>query len=65
MACHSVVTTCDHLTDILKVAGHDSHITTKIKLHGSMCSTIIKNVLSPHFQDDLFQDIEEGQYSLF
>jgi len=41
--------TCDHLTDRLKDAIHDSETVSKLKLHRTKCTAIIKNVLNPHF----------------
>lgn len=64
LACHAAIVNCDHLTDMLKSTVDDSKVTSKLKMHRTKCSEIIKNVLGPHFENDLVEDIGDGKYSL-
>ena len=49
MSCHCAMMNCDHLVDLCKNSIHDSKIASKLKMHHTKCSGIIKNVLSTHF----------------
>ena len=49
---------------MLKDAIHDSETVSKLQMHRTKWTIIIKNVLSPHFQDDLLHGIGKGNYSL-
>ena len=64
MSCHCAIMNCDHLVDLCKNTIHDSKIASKLKMHRTKCSAIIKNVLSTHFEDDLINDIGNGNFSL-
>lgn len=61
---HCSVLTVDHLSLLLKKVGHDSDGIKDMHLHRTKCSHIIKNVLSPHFKDDLKEDIGQEKFSL-
>ena len=56
LSCHCAIANCDHLVDIMK-----NNISSKdvddVKMHRSKCTSIIKNVLSPHFEEKLKYDI--------
>lgn len=49
---------------LLKKAITDSTAVKDMQLHRTKCSNIIKNVLSPHFKEDLKRDIGNGKFSL-
>lgn len=53
---------CDHLTDMLNCTVDDSKA-SQLKMHRTKCSEIIKNVLGPHFENYLVEDIGDGKYS--
>ena len=61
---HCSILTCDHLTDFCKAAFPNSKIATGMKLRRTKCSALLKNVLKPHFLDDLKQDIGDEKFSL-
>ena len=56
LSCHCAIANCDHLVDMMK-----NNISSKdvddVKMHRSKCTSIIKNVLSPHFEEKLKYDI--------
>ena len=64
MSCHCAVMNCDHLIDLCKNTIHDSKIASKLKMHRTECSGMIKNVLRTHFEDDLINDIGDEKFSL-
>ena len=64
ICCHSSINTCDHLVEFCKATIKDSSVLSKIKMHRTKCSSIIKNVLSEHFEEDLISDIGERKFSL-
>lgn len=53
-----------HLFDLCRNAIHDSKIASKLKMHHTKYSGIIKNVLSTHFKNDPINDIRNGKFSL-
>ncbi|KAL4716426.1 hypothetical protein ACJJTC_015854 [Scirpophaga incertulas] len=61
---HSSVSCIDHLTDLVKSAFPDSKITSDLKMHRTKCTEVIKNVLAPHFVEELRKDIGQQKYSL-
>lgn len=64
ICCHSSFNSCDHLVDLCKNAIKDSAVTSKIKMHRTKCTAIVKNVLSIHFEQDLITDIGDNKFSL-
>ncbi|KAJ4426064.1 hypothetical protein ANN_26873 [Periplaneta americana] len=42
----------------------DSSIANKVQLHRSKCTNIIKNVLAPHFEKALLDDVNTGPFSI-
>lgn len=61
---HSAVSNIDHLTDLVKSAFSDSQATDDLKMHRTKCSEVIKNVLAPHFIEELIKDIGQQRFSL-
>ncbi|KAI8115039.1 hypothetical protein CVS40_12684 [Lucilia cuprina] len=59
-AVHSSISTVDHLGEVCKNRLECS----SLKLHRTKCTNIIKNVLGPHFDDELRKDIGEGYFSI-
>lgn len=64
VAKHTSINAVDHLSYIVNHNLGDNETASKIKLGRSKCSAIIKNVLAPHFINDLIDDIDNGFYSL-
>lgn len=59
IACHSSISTVDHLGTIVReISGKD------IKLHRSKCTALINSVIGPEAQQDLLDDISSDKYSL-
>ncbi|KAL4715295.1 hypothetical protein ACJJTC_010865 [Scirpophaga incertulas] len=61
---HSSVSCIDHLSDLVKSVFPDSKATDDLKIHRTKCTEIIKNVLAPHFVEELLKDIGQQKYSL-
>lgn len=64
LCAHSAIASCDHLSEMCKHNFKDSEAAKNIKMHRTKCSEIIKNVLAPHFNNELLSDIGNGKYSL-
>ena len=64
LCCHSAISNCDHLVEMLKNKVCDSKIITNMRMHRTKCSNIIKNTLYCHFAADLLNDIGKSKYSL-
>lgn len=60
IAVHSSIAAVDHLADLCKDR-FDSH---SVRLHRTKCTNIIKNVLAPHFNNELQNDIGDGHFSI-
>lgn len=61
---HTSIITCDHLSSMCKSCFKDSRIASQIQLKRTKCSGIIKNVLYPHFMDDIKLAVGNNPYSL-
>lgn len=61
---HCAIMNIDHLGVMCSELCGDSCAAKDLKLHRTKCSTMIKNLLAPHFQQDLLKDIGDGVYSL-
>lgn len=61
---HCSILKVDHLGELMKKTCNDSEGIKDMHLHRTKCSNIIKNVLSPHFKDQLKLDIGNGKFSL-
>ncbi|CAG5046128.1 unnamed protein product [Parnassius apollo] len=53
----------DHLSELCKYRFVDSKY-SDIKLHRTKCTNIIKNVLAPHFIQEIVTDLGDQEYSL-
>lgn len=62
-AVHTSILSIDHLTEACNKLFKDSEA-TPLKMHRSKCGNVIRNVLGPHFQEQLREDILDGPYSL-
>lgn len=60
---HSAIMAVNHLTELCKLRFHDSK-QSDIKLHRTKCTNIIKNVLTPHFIQEIVKDLGDREYSL-
>ncbi|CAH0562948.1 unnamed protein product [Brassicogethes aeneus] len=63
VACHSSISTVDHLGHICKSSFQGNEV-TYLQIHRTKCSEIIKNVLAPYFAQRLSEDIGDLPYSL-
>ena len=61
---HAAVMTCDHLSSLCKNCFPDSKVASQIQIKRSKCSGIIKNILYPHFMDDITKAVGNDHYSL-
>ncbi|XP_037943395.1 E3 SUMO-protein ligase KIAA1586-like [Teleopsis dalmanni] len=61
---HASIHTVNHLTEILPKLDKTSETLSKLKLHKTKCTMIIKNVLSPCMLQDLVQEIGDSAYSI-
>jgi len=64
IAAHSSILSCDHLGELCKKNFKSSEAADSLKLHRTKCTGIICNVLSPHFQNELKNKINNGPYSI-
>ena len=61
---HCSMNTCDHLTSVCKSCFKDSRIASQTTMKRTKCSGIIKNVLYPHFMEDIRNAVGDNPYSL-
>lgn len=61
---HCALRVVDHLTDLCKECFSDSKGCKDIKLKRSKCSAVISNLLAPHFEQELKNDIGKKKFSL-
>ncbi|KAG0418945.1 hypothetical protein HPB47_004474 [Ixodes persulcatus] len=61
---HSAMLASDHLGELCRNQFRDSEGAKHLQLHRSKCSALIKNVLSPHFVDELLSHLGSESYSL-
>ncbi|XP_017485766.1 PREDICTED: uncharacterized protein LOC108374302 [Rhagoletis zephyria] len=61
VAQHSSIAPVDHLSEMCKKKFSDA---IEIRLHRTKCTNIIKNVLAPHFFEELRTDIGDSKFSL-
>lgn len=61
---HCAMNTMDHLGEACKWIFQDSQVASKIKIHRTKCTNIIKNVLGPHFEKSWQDDIGHQKYSV-
>lgn len=60
---HASILTTDHLSQVCKKSFSDSH-SADLRLHRTKCTNIIKNILAPHFYQELVDDIGDQEYSV-
>ncbi|XP_033225894.1 uncharacterized protein LOC117178575 [Belonocnema kinseyi] len=61
---HCSVQTIDHLGELITVLDKDSKVLPKVKLHGTKCTGLIVNILSPCLFEELLVEIGISWYSL-
>ncbi|CAN8031714.1 unnamed protein product, partial [Ixodes persulcatus] len=61
---HGAMNSVDHLGQACSQMFGDSKIASKIKMHRTKCTNVIKNVLGPHFESLLREDVAEQKYSV-
>ncbi|KAG0445717.1 hypothetical protein HPB47_016292 [Ixodes persulcatus] len=61
---HGAMNSVDHLGEACTLMFGDSKIASKIKMHRTKCTNVIKNVLGPHFESLLREDVAEQTYSV-
>lgn len=60
---HCAIMAIDHLSEVCKHRFSDSKA-GDLKLHRTKCTNIIKNVLAPHFIQEIVNDVQDQEYSL-
>lgn len=63
VACHTSMNVVDHLSSLCSTQFADSKA-TEVQLRRTKCTQVIKNVLRPHFDEDLRTDVGDGKFSL-
>lgn len=61
---HCSILSCDHLGTLCKKQFQESDAGKNIKIHRTKCTTVITNVLAPHFQANLRKSIGKQSFSL-
>ncbi|XP_075151745.1 E3 SUMO-protein ligase KIAA1586-like [Haematobia irritans] len=61
---HTSIGTIDHLTKLCIQNFYKSNSAEVIKMQRTKCANIIRNVLSPHFKEDLRNDIGKSKFSI-
>ncbi|KAH7944667.1 hypothetical protein HPB52_023118 [Rhipicephalus sanguineus] len=61
---HCSIATADHLSGVIKKSFSDSHTARNYRMKRTKCPSLLKNVLYPHFKDDLSADIGRSKFSV-
>lgn len=61
---HSSIKSVDHLGMLIKDLDPASSVLKELKLHRSKCSSLIRNVISPCFLEDLLEEVGDSHYSM-
>lgn len=61
---HCSIATADHLSGVIKKSFSDSHTARNYRMKRTKCASLLKNVLYPHFKDDLSADIGGSKFSV-
>jgi len=64
IAAHCSILSCDHLGEFCVIQFPDSEAGKGIKMHRTKCTTVICNILSPHFENNLKKSIADQPYSI-
>lgn len=64
IAAHCSILSCDHLGVLCAKQFQDSEAGKGIKMHRTKCITVICNILSPHFENNLKKSIADQPYSI-
>ena len=62
--CHCAITNSDHMVDMLKHNIFTCKAIDDVKMHRTKCTNIIINVLCPHFEKVLIDDIGSNKFTL-
>ncbi len=63
MVCHASVSAVDHVGEVVKESGSGS-VWADCRLHRTKCASLIKNVVSRGFRDQLCQELADKKYSI-
>ncbi len=63
VACHSAISTMDHLAEVTVKNGKGSML-EKIKLHRRKCTKIISKIVAPAIKEELAKDVKEKNFSV-
>lgn len=61
---HCSIVTANHLTEFVRKSFSDSAASKDYHMKRTKCAAIIKNVLYPHFKEDIKADIGSSKYSI-
>ncbi|XP_068205152.1 uncharacterized protein [Palaemon carinicauda] len=61
---HTAFLTTDHVVEVSRKAFRDSKQAPHVKMHRTKCKEMLVNVLGPHFNQCLREDIGDAKYSL-
>ena len=64
LSCHCVITNYDHMVNMLKHNMSKCKAIDDVKTHRTKCTNIIIDVLCPHFEEELTDDIGSNMLSL-
>lgn len=64
VTCHSAFLPIDHLSELTKKCFKDDSAASKLKLHRTKCTSVVKNLLYPYFKENLRMDIGDNMFSL-
>lgn len=64
VTCHCAIRCIDHLSELFNPVLKNVKDIREIKLHRSKATANLKNIIAPHFKDDLRADIGDSFYSL-
>jgi len=64
IASHCSILSCDHLGELCVKQFSDSEAGKGIKMHGTKCTTVICNILSPHFENNFKTSFADQPYSI-
>ncbi|KAH6925671.1 hypothetical protein HPB50_008488 [Hyalomma asiaticum] len=61
---HCSIATADHLSGVIKKSFSDSDTARNYRMKRTKCASLLKNVLYPHFRNDLPADIGRSKFSV-
>lgn len=61
---HCSIVTADHLAEFVRKSFPDSEAARGYRMKRTKCAAVLKNILLPHFKEDLAADIGNSKYSI-